>query len=68
MALTIELPKIGLALLHLDHIVLEETHLEVLLVDFNCEGVSYVLDCEILTDRFELRDKGVIWGTRFVLG
>ncbi len=58
--LSIELPQVGLAVLHLDSIILKQTHLEVLLVDLDSEGVADVLDGEILADGLELGDEEVV--------
>jgi hypothetical protein len=67
-SLAIELPQVGLAVLDLDDVVLEQTHLEVLLVDVDGEGVADVLDSEVLADGLELRDEEVVGsGGLFVL-
>jgi hypothetical protein len=58
--LPVKLPQVGLAVLDLDGIVLKETHLEVLLVDVDGEGVADVLDGEVLADGLELRDEEVV--------
>lgn len=61
-SLAIKLPQIGLTMLDLDDIIFKQTHLKVLLVDEDCEGVPDVLDGEILADGLELRDENVIGG------
>jgi hypothetical protein len=52
----------------LNGIVFEETHSEILFIDFNCETVANVLDGEILTNGTELADDLVVRSVFFVLG
>lgn len=67
-ALSVQLPQIGLTVLDLDDIILKQTHLEVLLIDLDGEGVADVLDCQVLADGLELRDEDVVGsGGLFVL-
>lgn len=61
-ALPVQLPQVGLTVLDLDDVILEEAHLEVLLVDLDGEGVADVLDGEVLADGLELRDEDVVGG------
>ena len=53
-SLPIELPQIGLTVLHLYHIILKKTHPEILLIDLHSKAISDVLDGEILPDGLEL--------------
>jgi shikimate kinase len=66
--LSVQLPQIGLTVLDLDDIILKQTHLEVLLIDLDGEGVADVLDGEVLPDGLELGDEEVVGsGGLFVL-
>jgi hypothetical protein len=49
-------------------IVFEKTHSEILFIDFNCEAVADVLDCEVLTNGAELADDLVVGSVFFVFG
>lgn len=59
-ALSIELPQVGLAVLHLYDIIFEQTHLKVFLIDEDGEAITYVLDSDILTYGLELGDELII--------
>ena len=63
----VEFPKVCLAIFYRDDIIFEEGNFEVLLVDLNHEGVSDVLDSEILADGLQLRDEQIIRDRSFLV-
>lgn len=54
-------------MLDLDDIILKQAHLEILLIDLDSEAIPDVLNCEILTDGFELRDEDIIGHCAFFM-
>jgi hypothetical protein len=54
-------------MLQLDRIVLKETHFHVLFINFNCEWVSDILYCEVLSYTFELAYDYFVRYSSFIL-